>query len=166
MRYFTIVMILLTFSASVNGQEAKYKALFMFKFLQNMEWPETKVGDAYRIEVFGSRELVNEMKKVIVDRRVNGKAIEVSEYTRSELDNVNILYIAKSKESSFYELNEQAISKSVVVITESSGLARKGASINFIKDNNRLKFELNEKSFSRAHILVSSEIKTRASSVY
>ncbi len=162
-RFIFFFLIGFSSSSQLFAQEAKYKSLFMYKFIQNMKWPSTKSEGYCIISVMGDSELINELKQITSGRQVNGKSVRVIPYSKGQtLSDINILYIAKSKNKNFPILKDQALLNSLVVITESEGYAKMGASINFIKDGNRLKFELNESSLKKANIIVSDAIKKLA----
>jgi hypothetical protein len=52
-----------------------------------------------------------------------------------------------------------------LIITEKSGLAQKGSSINFIMQDNKWKFELNEAATQSAGLKVSRELSKLAINV-
>ena len=163
MKYLVILITMLSLSFSSVEQVDKYKALFMFKFIQNMEWPAGKTTEAYKIAIMGNTELIEQMNEIANGRNVNGRPIQVEPFVVGQsLQDVHILFIADSQLPLFEELKDEALSSSAVIITDSRGYGEKGACINFIMDGNRLKYELNTASINEASIVVSASIKSLA----
>ncbi|MEM6358848.1 MAG: YfiR family protein [Bacteroidota bacterium] len=148
------------------GQVEKYKALFIYKFVQGMEWPVSKVSDTYKITVLGDDAVFNQLKTMIKGRFVNGKEIEVSKYKPgTPLENYVILFLGHSKRSLFENLQKEAVSSSTVLITETPGFAQKGSFINFNVESSKLKFELNKSSFNTSSVKVSGTLESLATIV-
>lgn len=133
----------------------------MYKFVQGMEWPASKVSESYKITVLGDDAVYAQLKTLTNGRLVNGKRIEVSKYTPgTSLGSYAILFLAHSKRDLFEGLQKESISSSTVLITESPGLAKKGSFINFVVEASKLKFELNTSSFSSASVKVSNTLES------
>lgn len=163
MRYLLTIIFLISFSFSSNAQIEKFQALFMYKFLQNFEWPASKVSNNYKIGVVGSDALKIELEKLVNGRSVQGKTIAVTNYTPgSSNKEFCMIFIGAKRKDLFESLNKSAISNSTIIVTESPGYAKKGAAINFITAGSSLKFELNSGSFSQANVKVSGSIKSLA----
>ncbi len=74
----------------------------------------------------------------------------------SELENCHMLFVPS--QSSFEAVQEKLKGKAVLMITEKPGLAKKGSAINFVMQDNKWKFELNEATTQHAGLKVSKEL--------
>lgn len=79
--------------------------------------------------------------------------------TVEEIENVHILYVASSKSRELRSILDKLGNKPTLVVTERDGLAKKGASINFlIMENNTLKFEVNRTELQNRGLSISQEL--------
>lgn len=161
MKHIILSIILMSLSLSTFGQESKYKALFIYKFLQNMDWPADKVAANYTVGVLGDSEVLDQIKNLISGRTINGKPIEVVNYNGS-INSVNLLFLSKNNIDQFDTISKEAIDNAVVLVTESDGLAKRGAAINFTNAGGKLKFELNQQTLNSSGVSASGSIKSLA----
>jgi len=82
-----------------------------------------------------------------------------------EISNCHILFVPVTGSNNFEEVQEKLKGKHTLVITEKSGLAQKGSGINFVQQDNRWKFELNESATQSAGLKVSKELSKLAINV-
>ena len=163
MRFILTLMILVTLVCNATGQEAKYKALFIYKFIRNMEWPEEKLLESYTIAILGDSKLIGELTSLADGRTVNGKNIRVIEYSSAmNMDDIHLLFISKDQSDQFESFSLRAKNNSVLLVTESPGFCTRGAPINFNYDSDRLRYEMNLTNLASAKIKASSSITTPA----
>ena len=155
------ITILICFQAM--AQEAKYKALFMYKFIQNFEYPKGKIGDTYTIGVIGNDEVLNQLQSLTKGRKVNGKSIEVSRFTPgASMKNLCALFLSHKSRDLFGSLSKAALENSTVLISETPGLGKKGSPINFTTAQGKLAFELNIQKMQSTNVQVSASLKALA----
>ena len=158
-----IIVALLAFSLTSHAQLEKYKAVFIYKFVQNFEWSSTKGGSTYKIGVLGDNVLFDELTGLLASRTADGKPFEVIKYTPGmDVADIYILFISDKDNESLTLLADQAKANSTVIVTESPSLAKQGASLNFVSSGGSLKFELNERSLSECKVKTSGSIKSLA----
>ncbi len=164
MKYF-IIYTLVFINGLLTGyaQEDKYKALFMYKFIQNFEWPASKNSGEYKVGVLGDNGIIDQINTLTAGRMVNNKAIKAVNYSQQEsLDDYAIVFIAASEKDKLSSLSDQSVSASTVLISESPGSGKEGAFVNFIESGGKLKFEMNLSRFDKAGINVAGSIKSLA----
>ncbi len=163
MRYLIVALFILTTALSANAQIEKYQALFMYKFLQNFEWPAGTVDGGFKVGVLGSDEVQSQFSKLVNGRSIGGKSIEVIKYTPgSSTAGLCMVFISNKNKDLFESIQKTALGSSTVVVCESPGLAKKGAAVNFVTAGGSLKFELNESSLEASKVKASSTIKALA----
>jgi len=149
-----------------DDMPAKIKAIYIYQFTKCFEWTNNKEGN-FTITVLGeSTNLLNELGNTVRNKSVGVQKIEIKNHqTISEIEQTSVLYITPDKSNLLTEALSKFKGKSVLIITEKQGLARVGATINFIVDENKQKFELNKLAASKAGLNVGSGIEKLAASV-
>jgi len=163
-RYVAIVLSIIVFSLNVAAQDINYKSqsLFIYVFTKNITWPSYKINaPEFRIGVYGNSPIMNELEVIAsLKKAANGKKITVHKIEDfAQLSNFHILYIASSKSRELSKILESLKKEPVLVVAERDGLARKGASINFIvTDDNYLKFEVNREALRNHNLSMNDEL--------
>jgi hypothetical protein len=141
-------------SASV----AKYQALFTMRFIKYVNWPSD--SKQYSIGVVGSNSYVlTQLTRQSRGRMVNGKPVIVSKvYSYSGLDKYNIIFIPSSQSYKFDRIKRLVAGKPVLIVTENSSLAAKGAGISFFTENSKLKFRLSKSAFAKVNMTVNPRL--------
>lgn len=166
MRTLLLSVFLLLGSLQTFGQDEKYKALYIYKFLRNLEFPEGKIGEAYKVGVVGNQAIYDELVALTQGRNVNGKSIIVSLQNPDDpISELCLLFLADAHQNAVDQLSPKAVENSVVLVGESPGLARKGVTLNFSRATGRLGFEMNAETLESSRIKCSSSLKLLATLV-
>ena len=149
-----------------DDTQAKIKAVYIYGFTKYFEWTNNKDGN-FTITVLGENvNLLNELGNTVRNKSVGSQKIDLKNHqTISEIDQTSILYITPDKSHLLTEALTKFKGKSVLIITEKQGLAKVGATINFIVEENKQKFELNKLAAAKAGLNVGSGIEKLAASV-
>jgi len=141
----------------------KFKAIFIYNFTKNFEWPESKANE-FNIAILGSNTtLINYLTEMSNTKMVGTKKVVVKNINSiSESAKPEILFILPDKSSVLAEAVAKYKGKGTLIITEKQGLAKVGAAINFVVADNNIKFELNKTSAGKAGLVVSSKIEAMA----
>jgi hypothetical protein len=136
------VLFVLCAQDGLKAQEEMFKALFMYNFTKDIEWPN-KNGD-FVITVLGNSPIVGELEKIATKKKVGNQPIKVLKVNNpSEIRYPHIVYIAPAKSSQLREVISNLNNKPVLVISDKPGLADQGSGINYVKINGKQKFEIN-----------------------
>lgn len=139
----------------LKAQEDMFKALFMYNFTKDIEWPNTN-GD-FKITVFGNSPIVEELEKIASKKNVGNQPIIVKKVNNvNEIGNPNIVYIVPSKSNQLNEVVSAVGNKPVLVISDKPGLAKQGSGINYVKIDGKQKFEINPGNISASGLKVNS----------
>jgi len=129
-----------------HAQDADYKAytLFLYNFMKYIEWPDA-TGD-FVIGVVGESPITKELTTLAENKKAKGRKIVVKIIsTAEEAPGCSMVFIPSAKSSMLKPIFEKTKSKPVLIIGEREGLAKKGAAISFvIDDDDALKFDLNK----------------------
>lgn len=154
------IFLLSLLDTTTPKEDARVKALFMYKFMQTMEWPEGKSQEYYQISVVGDVNLLNELQGVTAGKSLNKKEIRVVNYTSdTDLKDINIIFLSQNLSDLFPDFYQLSLDNSVLLVTESSGLARKGAGVNFYQKGEKIRFEMNLATLEKSQINTSRSIR-------
>ena len=128
------------------SQDADYKAytLFLYNFMKYIEWPNTE-GD-FVVGVMGDSPIKKELIALSETKKAKGRKIIVKViHTADEAVGCSMVYIPSAKSSMLKLLLEKTKSKPILIVGEREGLAKKGAAISFVvDDDDALKFDMNK----------------------
>ena len=158
--------VLLPTAAAQSATEYQVKAAFLFNFAKFVEWP----ADAFsatdaplQICVLGADPFGRDFEQVIEDKAVNGHRLEVAHPDGvPQARACQILFIASSEKLKIREILQGLAGGSVLTVGDTPGFAKTGGVINFVLDENRVRFEINQKAAERAHLKLSARLLTVA----
>lgn len=158
-----IIFILLSFFISivVNAQEVNYKvhALFIYHFTKHIDWPDNKKTGDFLIGVLGNSPIMAELESLAATKKVGSQNIVIKKITsEAEVSNCHIAFISAGKSGSLEEVLGTVGSKPVLIVTEKNGLGKKGACLNFIIQDDKLKFEINKQSIEAKKLKISGDL--------
>ena len=167
----TILVALLTITGIGNLQaqqvDYKYHSLFMYNFTRYIKWPDAAIGKEFVIGVIGKSGITEHLEKMAQTKSVNGIPIVVKTFkTPAEITDCHMLFIPENYSSKFTEVKTLLTGKYTLVISEKAGLAEKGSDINFVINNGRWNFEMNQASTDQRNLKVSSELTKFAQKIY
>lgn len=130
---------------STKAQEEKYIGLFVYNFTKYFDWPDESKTNDFIIQVFGHQSVYTELQQIAKDKIVGSQKIVVEHITSPEQisTNNNILFLGHWQTRYLETITEIISNKPVLLVTEFEGLLEKGAAINFIVRDGKIKFELN-----------------------
>ncbi|MGB3617520.1 MAG: YfiR family protein [Catalinimonas sp.] len=149
--------------AAARAQVTTYRtqSLFIYKFTKHVTWPEAAREGDFVIGVYGNSPILQELRLMAsLKKAAAGQTIVVRQIDRLEaLDGVHVLYLTAAKSRQLPAVLAATRNRPVLVLAERGGLAKRGASINFIlMEDLTLKFEVNT-AVLRAHYLsISTEL--------
>lgn len=143
---------------------AKIKAVFIYNFTKLIEWPSNyRTGD-FTIAILGENpSLYTELSKMSKVKKVGNQPFTIKAINDpSEIGQAHIVYVPEDNNALVTKALSMVKSKSTLIITETPGYAKKGATINFIITGGRQKFELNKSTAQRHNLKVSSTLESIA----
>jgi len=165
-----LIQVALCFLAVVaqaqSATEYQVKAAFLFNFARFVEWP----ADAFltadsplQICVLGQDPFGPDFEQMIVDKAVNGHRMEIAHPEGvPQARACQILFIASSEKARLREVLQGLKGASVLTVGEMPGFVQAGGIINFVLDDNRVRFEINQKAAAQVHLKLSARLLTVA----
>jgi hypothetical protein len=153
------VMMLFSFRLDGDEDEPTLKALFIYNFTKHIEWPKGKISGKFTIGVLGSTPVFDRLNVILKDRKIKDLPVEIKKISsNSEVEMCDILFISRTENDRLKDINEKADCYGVLIVTEEKDMARKGACINIIEKDERMKFEINDAAIKKEGLKISSQL--------
>lgn len=159
-----------TFSMSVASAPEKEErpmheihSMMVYNFMKYVNWPPAAASGDFVIGVIGDDGVYETLTKYYGGKNKGSQKITIKRFdSAADLADCHVLYIGKSKSSLFTSVISKVGGKSTLIITDKSGLGKKGSGINFKTVDNKLKFELNQAAVDKAQLKISSQLAAMA----
>ena len=152
--------------AWTSPYEDQVKAAFLFNFTKFVTWPDEAFPDRQapvRIGVLNQDELRRHLEKATSGKKVCGREVAVIdlEDVGGSLD-CQILFVGEAAVSSFQARRQCLRQSPVLIIGETEGFAENGGIINFIRVDNKVRFEINVAAAEESGLQISSKLLSLA----
>lgn len=149
-----------------DDTQAKIKATFLYGFTKYFDW-NSGDGDFVITIVGDAPGLIAELNRISSTKKVGAQKISIQNHPNiKDVDKTNIVFITPDKSAQLNDAVAKFKGKGILIITEKQGLAKVGATINFVVDDNKQKFELNKSAASKAGLTIGSSLEKLALNVY
>jgi hypothetical protein len=170
-----IVLACLLLAAPTQGRaqdtlsEYQVKAAYLFNFLKFVEYPNESFADTLApiiIGVVGDDPFGNALPQVVVGKTVQGRDLVIHVYrTGEDLRGAHILFISESEKKRLPLILSSLHGSSVLTVADIAGFVDAGGMIQFVNENNRVRFAINVDATSQAKLKVSSKLLSLAEAV-
>lgn len=140
--------------------EDDIKAAFLFSFTKFIEWPARAGDDAVlKVGVLGRDSFAATLEQTVRGKTVNGKPLVVKRLTKpQEAAGCHVVFIGGGDRTRFRPILDALPVAGVLTVGEAEQFAVRGGVINFVKDANRVRFEINVDAAGRAGLRISSRL--------
>jgi len=142
--------------------EYQVKAAFLFNFAKFVQWPSDTTRDAdegFVICVFDDEILAQSLDHAVSGKTVEGRVFRVRRLqTLDDTRSCRMLYLGGSDTSRLVALLKSVRTTAVLTVGNAPGFTRQGGIINFIMQDNRVRFEINPEAADRAGLRISSKL--------
>ena len=178
--FFALMLIMLLHTANAESeQDSEYnvKAAFVYNFIKFIDWPENKLSDENTIgigiigenpfgEAFDPIENKQIRNKKIVIKLF--KSLEESKLTSKQVDNIRkcyVLFVCKSEKKQFKKIIDLIKEYNVLTVGDTSGFLESGGIIDFLIENQKVCFEVNNYNAKQAKLNIRSQLLRLAKNV-
>ncbi|MFQ3173813.1 MAG: hypothetical protein ACI87N_001793 [Flavobacteriales bacterium] len=135
-----------------GGKDYALKADFLYRFVDYVYWENYSKEQNFKIAILEDSPITASLQ-----RMTKNKKIDVKEYKNlKEIRSCHILFIPYNCSIPIETILSSFSGKPVLIVTEHNGYGKKGAHMNFVMMDNKLKFEVNLKAINKAGIGISS----------
>ncbi|MCW5656471.1 MAG: YfiR family protein [Burkholderiaceae bacterium] len=137
-----------------TAQEHAVKAAFLFRFLSFIEWPQPSSGPIV-VGFVGAEAVAGELERVVPGRNVEGRDVSVRRLLPGESPNgVHLVMVGREQSDRIAALARQG----VLVVGESGSALDRGAAINFLIADGRVRFEVSLPAAERAKVRIGARM--------
>lgn len=142
-----------------EGNEYTIKALFIYNFTKYIEWPEQNISEHFKIGVMGEPIMNEKLAGILQGKKIYNRAFEIKTVnTIDEVAGCQILIISKNANDKLKPVIDRYSKNEILIVTEYKNMATKGAGMNLIEKDQRMKFEMNDASIKKAGLKIASQL--------
>jgi hypothetical protein len=174
---------------STSSQEYQIKAAFLYNFLKFVDWPQEKTSDTNEsivIGIIGSAPLEDAFKPIEgkTHEDVHGKTVVVKYFKSFEelkksgenskdnpqkeleaLRKCHLLFICSSEQKSLSQILDAVKDSYVLTVGEEADFLPSGGIINFVVEDEKMRFEINVAAADKAQLKIRSQLLRLAKKV-
>lgn len=141
--------------------EDSVKAAFLYHFAGYVEWPQTRTNGPLEIAVVGDSGVAEELRRILPGRTIGGRPLRVRELEPDDsLAGIDILYIDRQFPT---VLSRAASQRHLLVVTdEAPDALERGAIINFVNIDRRIRFEISMRAAEQSGLKLSARLLSAA----
>lgn len=147
---------------SRTASEYRIKAVFVFNFAQFITWPTNVVSATNQpmiIGVVGDSPVTEALEEAVAGEVVGGRRLQIKHFAADEpVAGCNVLFIGRSEKDRIPQLLAELQGKPVLTIGEAGGFCEAGGMINFFRQEDRVRFEVNPEAANQSGIAISSKM--------
>src|SRR4051812_46730611 len=140
---------------SASQREYEIKAAYLYNFIKYVDWPS--YGDTITIGVLGANPFGNALAPL------NGKSVKGRRLLIRQVESLRdaqkcqIIFVSSSERARLQEIFDNLKPARVLTVGEMQGFANGGGIINFVEENNKVRFEINTEAARQTGLNISSE---------
>lgn len=164
-KYLIIILALVINVTAVCSQTGipRAQSMFIYNFSRLIEWPASYKSGEFVIGVLGNSTVFDELKTFTASKKVGSQNISVVRFNNpEEITSCHILFVSFGKTNKMNDVKSRIGDKSTLIIGEKNGVISSGAAINFVIEQNKLKFQLKVANATNKGLKVSSSLQNMA----
>jgi hypothetical protein len=145
-----------------TAREYEVKAIFLYNFVQFVEWPPSAFEDPsspIRIGILGANPLGRTLEETVKNETVRNRKVVILQARQiDELKNCHMAFIARGEKGKLAEVISVVDSRPILTVSEVDGFLQMGGIVNFYLDGKKIRFEVNPETAQRQQLKISSEL--------
>ena len=167
-----ILAFLLLLVPAAHAQDAyreyDVKAAFLYNFVKFVEWPAAAFRDdrsPVEICVYGTDPFGQALDGVVNGETVGARGLSIRRPASfAAFEGCHVLFIAASERERTSEVLAAVAGRPVLTVADSDGFLQAGGMINFVLDEGRVRFRINQPAAERVRLTISSKLLRLATS--
>ncbi|UXP30793.1 YfiR family protein [Reichenbachiella agarivorans] len=160
---FIISALLLSIACLGNqafAQESKFKALFIYKFAEYVQWPTSPT--VLTVGIVGTSDV---KEKLASFAETKGGLEVISIKSASDAAKCHMLYVPESEEKNLSLYTSFINKKSILLVSDNSSKVGKGADIGFYLEDGKLRFKIDKNNIESKKMIPSSKLLALGQSI-
>lgn len=159
-----LLAFLLALPAAAQEPSPEYvlKAAFLYNFVKFVEWPAEAFAGAkspLTICVFGTDPFGASLDGVVRGETLGERGLLVQRpEALADLRDCQVLYVSRSERQRLPEVLAQVEGAPVLTVGDTGGFLRAGGVINFVLEDNKVRFQINQEAAERNRLTISSKL--------
>jgi uncharacterized protein DUF4154 len=146
--------------AQPRPSENEIKAAFLYNFAKYVEWPDaTFQAGEFHLCALADAEFLKSVDDIIAGESIAGRPVSrQTASTPDEAQSCHILFVARADLARAEPLLAAARSAHVLTVGEGADFLKRGGAIAFVRDDTRVRFDVNVAEAQRAGLRISSRL--------
>jgi hypothetical protein len=142
--------------------EAEIKVEFIERITRFVEWPAGSFSDPdgpFVLCTMGQHGLGDFVARLAKDRKVRDRRVHL--VTAKELDELkpcHLVFIGKSEAERLDKILLRTGNRPILTVADSAGFGERGVLVNFYRDGDNVRFEINAKAAEKTGLKLSSKV--------
>jgi hypothetical protein len=150
--------------AQSNTEEYVLKAAFLYRFTDYIDWGSSGAQtEDFTIAVLGRSGITDPLIEIAKEKKAQGKRIVIKQYDNiSDIVGCQIVFISGNNKQDVETAVSKMGDKPILIVAEQTDACAKGAHVNFLISDNKLKFEINPTAATISGLKISSQLLQHA----
>lgn len=150
---FLLICLIAVSGAFAQVQTPALKAMFIYNFAAQTEWPESYRNGDFVIGILGTSPASAELEKLAQVKKIGAQKIVVKLFSSpAMMDKCHLLFVADGLSGKITEVASSVGTSSTLVVSEGDGLCKKGSMINFFVKADKLGFEMSKGNMAKCNL--------------
>jgi hypothetical protein len=166
MRFYRQILFSLILTGIFHAQGASFsedeiKTSFLYHFAKYVTWPQSALSDNHSPFIIGvlGRDPLEGVLKTLEKNQIGDHPIIVKHFVEADdVKDCHILYISRTEESFIEDILLKLKGKPVLTLSDIPHFIAAGGMIRFVQSENKIKFEINQRSVEDAGLKMSSQL--------
>ncbi len=144
--------------AAAAYPEEAVKAVFLYRFAGYVTWPaSTANAPQFTIAVLGANNVAEQLKEFLSEHPIQGRTARVATIQGlSQLGDAQMLYIGPGVTGKLGVLIDALKDRPILIVTDQPGALEEGSTVNFLLEQQHVRFEISTAAAKRSGLLISS----------
>jgi uncharacterized protein DUF4154 len=155
---------------SGEPNEYEVKAAFLFNFTKFVEWPDTSFSDPHApilLGIIGDDPFGESLTTIVAGQKVEGRTIIIQKHRYGDdLRHCQILFVSASERAHVAQILASVQLAGVMTVSDIDGFAEAGGLMQFVIEENRVRFLVNLDVAKQSKLRVSAKLLALAHVVH
>jgi hypothetical protein len=147
---------------SPRASEYQLKAVFLFNFVQFVDWPAAAARDSQLplvIGILGTDPFGSFLDETVRGERFGTRPIQLRRFRQiADIDECHVLFISRSENERLPEILSALKNRPVLTVSDGDTFANQGGMIQFVTDKSRIRLRINLEAAQAANVTISSKL--------